>query len=187
MPIPRLRTEDTLLLVVDIQERFAQSIHGWDSLVHNAAILCRAMGALGVPVIATEQNPKGLGHTVGSVREALPAGSPMFTKTRFSSITPEVSTAMTGLHRGTVLVCGIEAHVCVQQTTLDLLAAGRQVFLCTDCISAAQAGQIPHALSRMERAGAVRTGCLSAIYELLADATHPGFKTCLEMVKGLRT
>jgi nicotinamidase-related amidase len=187
MPIPRLRTEDTLLLVVDIQERFAQSIHGWDNLVHNAAILCRAMGALGVPVIATEQNPKGLGHTVGSVREALPAGAPMFTKTRFSSVTPEVASAIAGLHRGTVLVCGIEAHVCVLQTTLDLLAAGRQVFLCTDCISAAQACQIPHALSRMERAGAVRTGTLSAIYELLGDAAHPGFKTCLEMVKGLRT
>jgi nicotinamidase-related amidase len=187
MPIPRLRIQDTSLLVVDIQERFAASIHGWDSLVHNAAILCRAAGELGIPVIATEQNPRGLGHTVPSVKAALPAATPVFTKTRFSSITPDVAAALGSLHRGTVIVCGIEAHVCILQTTLDLLASGRQVFLCTDCISAGQETQIPHAFARMERSGAVRTGTLSAIYELIGAATHPSFKACLEMVKGLRT
>jgi len=187
MPIPRLRIEDTVLLVVDIQERFAQSINGWDALVHNASILCRAMGALGVPVIATEQNPRGLGHTVAAVHEALPPGTPTFTKTRFSSITPEVASRLASLHRGTVLVCGIEAHVCVLQTTLELTAGGRQVFLCTDGISASQPAQIEHAYARMDRAGAIRTGSLSAIYELLGDAAHPQFKACLEMVKGLRT
>ena len=187
MPIPRLRAPDTTLLVVDIQERFAGSIHGWDALVHNTAILCRTMHALGVPMIATEQNPKGLGHTVAAVKAALPEGTPLFTKTRFSSLTPEVSGALASLHRGTVIVCGIEAHVCILQTTLDLLASGRQVFLCTDCISASQEPQVAHAFARMERAGAVRTGSLSAIYELLGDAAHPNFKTCLEMVKGLRT
>lgn len=186
MPIPRLRLEDTVLLVVDIQSRFASSIHGWEALVTNAAILVRAAAALEVPVIVTEQNPKGLGHTVPEIAAALPAGAPTFTKTRFSSITPEVHAALGSLHRGSVLVVGIEAHVCVMQTTLDLLAGGRQAFLCTDCISAGQAGQIDPALRRMERAGAVPTGALSAIYELLGDAAHPRFKTCLEMVKGLR-
>jgi nicotinamidase-related amidase len=187
MPIPRLRVEDTVLLVVDIQERFAASIQGWEPLVHNAGVLCRAMGELGVPAIATEQNPRGLGHTVPSVRAALPPGAPTFTKTRFSSLTPEVSAALAAHRRGTVLVCGIEAHVCILQTTLDLLASGRQVFLSTDCISAGQASQIEPAFARMERAGALRTGTLSAIYELLGDAAHPRFKACLEMVKGLRT
>jgi nicotinamidase-related amidase len=187
MPIPRLRSDDTVLLVVDIQERFAQSIHGWDPLVHNAAILCRAMRELGVPVIATEQNPRGLGRTVPAILEALPPGTPILTKTRFSSITPEVATALASTHRGTVLVCGIEAHVCVLQTTLDLLAGGRHAFLCTDCISASQASQVAPAFTRMERAGAIPTGALSSIYELLGDAAHPRFKACLEMVKGLRT
>ena len=67
MPIPRLRTEDTLLLVVDIQSRFAGNIHGWDALVNNAAILCRAAGVLGIPVMVTEQNPRALGSTVPEV------------------------------------------------------------------------------------------------------------------------
>ena len=186
MPIPRLRLDDTVLLVVDIQARFAQSIHGWDAIVQNAGVLCRAAGALGLPVIVTEQNPRGLGHTVPEIAAALPPATPVFHKTRFSSITPEVSAALAALHRGTVLVCGIEAHVCVLQTTLDLLAGGRQVFLATDCISASQPAQVPHAITRMQRAGAVPSGALSAIYELLGDATHPQFKACLEMVKGLR-
>ena len=186
MPIPRLRVDDTVLLVVDIQSRFASSIHGWDALVNNATILCRAAATLGIPAIVTEQNPRALGNTVPEITAALPAGTPTFTKTRFSSLTPEVTTALNGLHRGTVLVCGIEAHVCVLQTTLDLLAGGRQAFLATDCISAAQAAQVPHAFARMQRAGAVPTGALSAIYELMGDAAHPHFKACLEMVKGLR-
>lgn len=187
MPTPRLRIDDTVLLVVDIQARFAQSIHAWEALVQNAAVLCRAAGALGLPVIATEQNPRGLGHTVPEITAALPPATPVFHKTRFSSITPEVAAALGALNRGTVLVCGIEAHVCVLQTTLDLLAGGRQVFLASDCISASQPAQVPHAFARMQRAGAVPTGALSAIYELLGDATHPAFKACLEMVKGLRT
>ena len=186
MPIPRLRVDDTVLLVVDIQSRFASSIHGWDTLVNNATILCRAATTLGIPAIVTEQNPRALGNTVPEIAAALAPGTPTFTKTRFSSLTPEVTAALNALHRGTVLVCGIEAHVCVLQTTLDLLAGGRQVFLASDCISAAQPAQVPHAFARMQRAGAVPSGALSAIYELLGDATHPQFKACLEMVKGLR-
>ena len=72
MPIPRLRIDDTVLLVVDIQARFAQSIHGWESLVQNSAVLCRAAGALGMPVIVTEQNPRALGHTVPEVVMSFP-------------------------------------------------------------------------------------------------------------------
>ena len=82
MPTPRLRIDDTVLLVVDIQSRFAQSIHGWESLVRNGAVLCRAAGALGVPVIVTEQNPRGLGHTVPEIAAALPPATPIFHKTR---------------------------------------------------------------------------------------------------------
>ncbi len=186
MPTPRLRPEETVLLVVDIQSRFAGSIQGWESLVANAAVVCRAAAALGVPAIVTEQNPRGLGHTVPEIAAAVAPGTPVFTKTRFSSVTPEVQSALGALHRGSVLVVGIEAHVCVMQTTLDLLAGGRQPFLCTDCISAGQASQVAPAFRRMERAGAVPTGALSAIYELLGDAAHPQFKACLEMVKGLR-
>jgi nicotinamidase-related amidase len=186
MPCPRLRIHDTLLLVVDIQARFATTIPGWEALVHNAATLCRAAATLELPVIVTEQNPRALGATVPEIACALPAGTPVFTKTRFSSITPEVDQALRATGRGTVLVCGIEAHVCVLQTTLDLACTGRTPFLCTDAIGASQPMQIPHAMHRMQTAGAVPSGTLSAVYELLGDAQHPKFKACLELVKGLR-
>jgi nicotinamidase-related amidase len=186
MPCPRLRISDTLLLVVDIQSRFAATIPGWEALVHNASILCRAAATLELPVVITEQNPRALGQTVPEIAAALPSGTPLFTKTRFSSITPEVDAAIRATGRGTVLLCGIEAHVCVLQTALDLASSGRTPFLCTDAIGGSQPGQIPHALHRMQTAGAVPTGTLSAIYELLADAQHPKFKACLELVKGLR-
>ena len=186
MPCPRLRLQDTLLLVVDIQSRFATTIPGWEPLVQNASILCRAAAVLGLPIAVTEQNPRALGSTVPEIASALPGGTPVFTKTRFSSITPEVDQALRAMGRGSVLVCGIEAHVCVLQTTLDLASTGRTPFLCTDAIGASQPSQIPHAMQRMQTAGAVPTGTLSAIYELLGDAQHPKFKACLELVKGLR-
>ena len=185
MPCPRLRIHDTLLLVVDIQSRFATTIPGWDALVRNASILCRAAATLEIPVVVTEQNPRALGQTVPEILAALPAGTPILTKTRFSSITPEVDAAIRATGRGSVLICGIEAHVCVLQTALDLAVSGRTGFLCTDAIGGSQPSQLPHALHRMQTTGAVPTGTLSAIYELLGDAQHPKFKACLELVKGL--
>jgi nicotinamidase-related amidase len=186
MPVPRLHLSDTQLLVIDLQSRFAGTIPGWEHLVHNAAILCRAAAVLGMPITVTEQNPRALGQTVPELAAALPPGTPVFSKTRFSSITAEVDQALRSSHRGRVLVCGIEAHVCVLQSTLDLIASGRTPWLCMDCIGASQPLQIPVALSRMQTAGAVPTGTLSAIYELLGDSQHPKFKACLELVKGLR-
>ncbi len=186
MPTPRLRIDDTVLLVVDIQERFANSIHQWQRLVNNSAIVCKAAKLLDLPIIVTEQSPKALGPTVPEITAALPAGTPIFSKTMFSSITPEVASRLAATRRSTVLVCGIEAHVCVLQSVLDLTAAGRIPFVCTDCISAGQPSQIEPALRRMEHAGAMPTGALSSIYELLGDATHPAFKGCLELVKHLQ-
>ena len=89
-------------------------------------------------------------------------------------------------NRGSVLVCGIEAHVCVLQSVLDLQESGRQCFVCTDAVSSSQREQIGPALTRMERAGAVSTGVMSALYELLIDSSHPAFKACLDLAKAIR-
>ena len=106
-------------------------------------------------------------------------------KTRFSSLVDVVDERISGWRRSTVLICGIEAHVCVLQTVLDLQASGRQSFLCTDAISSSQRDQLEPAYDRMTAAGAVRTGVMSAMYELLADASHPAFRSCLELAKAV--
>jgi nicotinamidase-related amidase len=135
MPIPRLRVEDTALLVIDVQEKLRPTIFAVDRLIRNCGIMIRMADALGLPIIVTEQNPRGLGETVGPLKELMGGVLPI-EKTQFSACTPGVVEQLSAAHRSTVLVCGIEAHVCVLQATLDLLARGLQVFLVSDAISA---------------------------------------------------
>jgi nicotinamidase-related amidase len=183
VPVQRLTISSTALLVIDVQDRLMPTIHRAERLVNNCTVLCRAAPVLGVPVIATEQYVRGLGPTVPQVRASLPDGALVVQKTRFSAAVDEVRTALRAQARPNVLVCGIEAHVCVLQTVLDLCAGGWNVFCATDAISAGQANQIDPAFRRMERAGAVPTGVLSALYELMGDAEHPKFKECLGLAK----
>lgn len=186
MALPRLRPESTALLVVDIQERLMPTIAAAERVATNAAILARAAGVLGMPVICTEQYVRGLGHTVPAVREALPATAHVVEKTRFSAVVPGVREALRTHRRPAVLVCGVEAHVCVLQTVLDLVAAGWTVFHATDAISAGQPDQVDPAFRRMERAGSLPTGTLGAMYELVADAADVRFKDILALAKQVR-
>ena len=187
MTTPRLRIDDTLLLVVDVQGRLLPTLPDPDALIAHTAILLQAADALELPAIVTEQYPRGLGATVPEVAAHIGPATPVFEKTRFSAITPEVDACIRDAGRNTILVCGIEAHICVLQSALDLRSAGRDVFFCTDAISAGQPAQIPHAYRRMEAAGAVPTGILSALYELMVDKQHPAFARCLELAKAVRT
>ncbi len=161
------------------------TIPGGDRVAAHCAVLCRAAPLLGVPVIVTEQYVRGLGPTVAPVRDAFPADALVIEKTRFSAVVDGVRAHLQALRRSTVLVCGVEAHVCVLQSVLDLCAGGWSVFHATDAIGAGQPDQVAPAFRRMERAGAMPTGVLSAVYELMGDAQHPRFRECLPLVKGL--
>ena len=183
MKAPRLSIDDALLLVVDIQERLMPTISDQDRLQTNASILLRMASLLGLPSVVTEQYPRGLGATVGAVKAALDADTPVFEKTLFSAITPEVEAWIEATGRRQVLVCGIEAHICVLQSVQDLRAKDYEVFLCLDAISAGQATMVAPAVRRMEAVGAVPTGVLSAMYELMGDKQHPAFKQCLVLAK----
>lgn len=183
MAIPRLQAEHTALLVIDVQERLMPTIVEHNRVIRCCAVMLRAAAALGMPYLVTEQYPRGLGRTVDEVAKAMTDQSRRIEKTRFSACVDLVNEQLVAWRRGCVLVCGVEAHVCVLQTTLDLLATGRQVFLVTDAISASQRDQVAPAFQRMIAAGAVQTGVLSAMYELLQDAGHPAFGTCLELAK----
>lgn len=185
MAIPRLRPDQTALLVIDMQERLMPTIAQRERITANAAILLRMAGVMGMPYLVTEQYPQGLGRTVDAVSRAMADQSRRVEKTRFSACVEIVHDQLLAWRRGTVLICGVEAHVCVLQTTLDLMATGRQVFVATDAISASQTDQIPFALERMTRSGAVLTGVMSAMYELLGDSTNPAFSACLEMAKAV--
>ena len=159
------------------------TIHGADAVVMNTVAMMEIAKALSIPIILTEQYTKGLGKSVPTISNALPPDAHAFEKSRFSPLTADVDRTLSALGRSDVLICGIEAHVCVLQTTLDLLATGRQVYLVSDAISSSEPEQGNHAIRRMERNGAVTSGVLSASYELMQDANHPAFKAVLTAVK----
>ena len=186
MPVPRLRIDETALLVIDMQEKLMPTIADTERITHNTVALLQVAEILGMPYLITEQYPTGLGRTIEAITMAMEDQSRRIEKTRFSAAVDIVLEQLHAWRRPSVLICGVEAHVCVLQTVLDLQAAGRQCFVCLDAVSAGQREQVPWALRRMERAGAVICGVMSAIYELVDDSNHPAFKACLEVVKDLK-
>jgi len=182
----RLTPDNACLLVIDLQERLMPTIAHAETIVQHATLLMQAAVHFGLPVALSEHYLKGLGPTVAAISEALPAGGCRFEKTRFSAVVPPLEAWLATHARPNVIVCGVEAHVCVLQTALDLRAAGRTPFLMTDAISAGQPQQIAPALRRMELSGCVPSGCLSAMYELAGDASNPLFKGMLALAKAIR-
>lgn len=182
---PRLNEKSCGLLVVDLQEKFVPVIRNWDSTVAMSIRLIRFFQLIQAPILVTEQYPKGLGATVAAVREALGTGSsPALTKTTFSSCGAEdlkKAVAQTGKRQW--VVCGIEAHVCVLQTALDLRDLGHDVFLAVDAVSSRHVTDGTVALEGMARAGAVLSTSESLIFEALRDAKHPVFKQASALVK----
>jgi nicotinamidase-related amidase len=183
MPIPRLRIEDAALLVIDMQEKLLPSISGKERIIRNCEIMLRLAGELGIPYLVTEHYPQGLGRTVDAIASAMIDPAARIEKTRFSAAVEIVVDLLQSWRRTSVLLCGIEAQVCIMQTALDLQAAGRQCFIVSDAIAATQPDQIAPALRRMEAGGAVTTGVMSAMYELLGDARHPSRRACVELAK----
>ncbi|HRD66968.1 MAG TPA: hydrolase [Candidatus Competibacter sp.] len=148
-----MRAETSCLLVVDFQERLMPAIHQADQVVANSAWLIRIAQRLNVPVLASEQYPKGLGQTVTAIRELLPAGA-FVEKTHFSCAAElECMRQIDLLGRDQVVLVGTEAHVCVLQTALDLKMAGKEIYLVADCISSRSPHDAELALERMRAEG----------------------------------
>lgn len=177
-----LHPETAVLLVVDVQERLLPAIHDGPAVVEAAARMTSAAGVLDVPVVLTEQYPQGLGRTVAAVRDCAGEVSPI-EKLRFSACIDEVIGRLSALNRPNVIVVGIEAHVCVQQSVLDLLRLGYLPFVCADAIGSRRPLDRDTAIERMGRAGAVITTTESAIFEMTGQAGTELFKRVLKIVK----
>lgn len=171
-----LDPEATTLLVVDVQERFRPVMQDFDAMLAGCVRLVRTFRLLERPILITEQYPKGLGSTVPELREALGEGA-IPEKTAFSSMGCEglpASLRETGAQD--VLVCGIEAHVCVNQTVHDLLAQGYGVHVAVDAVASRDPRNAELALAKMQRSGALSTSSEMAAFELMVDARHAAFK-----------
>jgi nicotinamidase-related amidase len=175
-----LDRERAALVVVDVQEAFRPAVLDFEQVAGNVATLVRGAQILGLPVLVTEQYPKGLGRTVPEVAEHLEGAEPL-EKVCFSAA--EADGFGEALDRDQVLLCGIETHVCVNQTAEDLIAQGRAVHVAQDAVTSRTADNRALGLHKMERSGATVTSVETALFELLGKAGTPEFKEVQALVK----
>jgi len=178
--VEKLDRDRAVLVVVDVQEAFRKAIAEFGDVATATATLVRGAGQMGLPVIVTEQYPQGLGHTVDEVAEALPDGVEPLEKVRFSAAEAD-GFDLEG--RDQALVCGVETHVCVNQTVLDLLGTGAGVQVAVDAVASRSPANRELGLERMERAGAAMTSVETALFELLGGSDAAEFKQVQALVR----
>ena len=180
------RADDSQLVVVDVQERLAGAMPPEDleAVVGKLRILLTAAGRLGLPVTLTEQYPKGLGPTLAGVTEALPAGAKRVEKTAFSCCRADgFDEALAGAGRPRVILAGMEAHVCVLQTAMDLRSRGYEVCVVEDAVCSRDPRNRANAAARLRQAGVWLVSTESVVFEWLQDASHPHFKSVSRLVR----
>ena len=178
-----MNREDTVLVIIDCQTKLMPAIKDTEELEATVVKLAKGAKTLDLPVIVTQQYTKGLGPTVDSLNEVLGEYEPV-EKTTFSAMgAPEFVEAIKAAGRKNILMTGVETHICVQQTTLELLEAGYNVYLIQDCVGSRKDSDKTAACQRMAAAGAVVTTYEAALYEILKGAKEEGFKAISAIVK----
>lgn len=178
-----LKRDDCLLVVIDMQAKLLPEIVGAAEVVRSCRRMVRAAGVLGVPVIYTEQYPRGLGPTVAELATWIGDGGPI-EKTAFGCYDcAEFAQRVAEVGKRTLLLCGIEAHICVCQTALQSLSRGHRVYLLEDAIGARSSPAREVGIARMRVAGALPSHTEMAIYELLGAAATTEFRAILPIIK----
>lgn len=178
-----LNAADTVLVVIDVQGRLAQLIHDKETLFANVQRMIQGAQLLDVPILWAEQYPEKLGSTIDEIASLLVAQQPI-PKMSFSCAgSPEFCEALQRLDRKQVLVTGMEAHVCVYQTAVDLVAQGYQVEVVEDAIGARIATNKGLAVRKMCAQGVGLSSTEMALFELMGDAGHPAFRQVQGLLK----
>jgi nicotinamidase-related amidase len=179
-----LHLTQSALAIIDMQQAFRTKIAGFTEIAERIATMVAAAKLLDLPIIVTEQYPKGLGPTASEIKEALPESIEIIQKTTFSSCGVQAFAAQLGRSGAKqLLVCGIEAHICINQTVHDLLARDFQVHLLTDCVLSRQPYDKKIALRKMQMSGAILSSIEMALFELMRDAKHEHFKAIQALLK----
>jgi len=180
----RILSEDTLALLVDFQERLVPVINHDVELIHNTEILIKGLKVLGIPIIVTQQYTKGIGMTVTELATAIGDDFSFFDKLTFSCAEDDTilsKIAETG--KSNIIVCGIEAHICVLQTVIDLIAKGYHVILVEDCVGSRKESDRQVGIRRAIAEGAVITSYESILFELTRVAKTEVFKEISRLIK----
>jgi nicotinamidase-related amidase len=179
-----LDPNNSVVVVVDLQEGFRAPIFEFDKIVARTSIVVQAVKLLNLPVLVTEQYPQKLGATVPEIKSVLPEGVAIVDKTAFSCCGASVfNEQLDRLRRKQVILCGIETHVCMSQTAHDLLARGYQVHVLEDCASSRTPQNREIGLAKMRRSGALPSSSEMALFELMVDSRHEHFRAIAKIVK----
>jgi len=172
-----------VLVMIDIQGKLLNVMYEKEALLENAQKLVKGLQTLSVPILLTEQNPPGLGPTQPEISQLL-AGTPALPKLCFSCWQDKAfAAALTHLNRPHVLICGIEAHICVFQPALNLISQGYQVQVVADVVSSRTVKNKEAALSRLQSEGAKLTTVEMLLFELLSSAENPLFREISRIIK----
>ena len=179
----RVTADASIGLIIDIQERLYPHIARKEALLDRTRLLVRGLHILGLPVLLTQQYTKGLGPTIPEV-QGLFNDSHALEKRSFSCMDDELIAArLKAAGKRFVLIAGIETHVCILQTALDLKAAGYQPVVVTDCVSSRSLADKETALRRLASEGVILTGSEGLLFELMRTSGHPKFKEISALVK----
>ncbi len=177
-----LNKDEAVLLVIDIQERMLPVIDKADKVGQKNEVLIEAAKLLGVPIVVTEHNADGLGHTVDQLSSKMTEAK-VFHKTTFSACNKEFLSYLNEMKRNKIIVTGTETHVCVFQTVRSLLNNGFFVFLVADAVGSRTEMNLANAVSQMKDMGAVITNTETAVFDLLKESGTPEFKALLKLIK----
>ncbi len=179
----RIITEHTAGLVIDIQERLLPHIFEHKRLMRNVEILLEGLQILEVPILVTEQYRKGLGPTLKEVEEKILKFEPWEKMTFSCCDDHDFMGELKAVKRKNIIICGIETHVCVLQTTIDLLKAGYQPVVIEDCVSSRKENDKKIAIERMRQEGAIISTFESILFELTRVSGNERFKSISKLVK----
>ena len=184
MPSVQLDPHLSVLLVIDVQPSLSKTIFEIDRVLARSAFLAKVAHLLGIPILATEQNPTRMGPTVAELSPFL-VSQPPFAKMSFSALgCAEFVSALEATGRRQLILVGLETHICVGQTAEGLLRAGHEVVVCPDAVSSRTLEAHKLGMERIRDAGAVPAHSESVAYEWIRSADHPDFRKFLAIVKG---
>ena len=179
-----LHERTSQILIVDIQEKLINAVYNKDLILKKASIMAQAAYILGIPVVVTEQYPKGLGNTIQPIKDALLEQAAYFEKTSFSAIeNPAIANAIDKSARKQIVLFGIETHICVSQTATALLAKGYDVTLISDASSSRVETEHLAGIERMKANGVHIITTEIALFEWLKSARHIKFKEIQSLIK----
>ena len=178
-----LTTENTLLLVIDFQQRMMPAIRKSEKLLLDSAKFVRGCKILGVQTLVSQQYTKGLGATVTQIAEALGDFEPCEKVTFSCYMDDGIKEKIKASGKKNIMIIGVEAHICIQQTVLHLLDDGYNVYFIADCVGSRKKTDFEYARRRMAQAGAVVTTLESALFEMMLTAEHPKRKEISALVK----